>query len=149
MLSRSAITTIRLVNKWKVQRSPIRAGYRHHVVLATIVGTGLTLPFDVEPYGRGDSEYVAGQRLLRRAVELLGVRVAAYVVVDGEFATAPFLHLASKLSLPVVARLKANCRTYGQRRKSDFAPNAPNSPSVMERIASSLGMPRTSTLGKI
>ena len=84
------------------------AGYRHHLVLATVVGTGLSLPFDVEPYGPGDSEYAAGQRLLRRAVELLGVRFAAYVVVDGEFATAPFLHAAGKLGLPVVARLKAN-----------------------------------------
>jgi len=60
------------------------------------------------PTGPGDSEYAAGQRLLRRAVELLGVRFAAYVVVDGEFGTAPFLHLASKLGMPVVARLKAN-----------------------------------------
>lgn len=84
------------------------AGYRHHLVLATVVGTGLSLPFDVEPYGPGDSEYAAGQRLLRRAVELLGVRFAAYAVVDGEFATAPFLHAAGKLGLPVVARLKAN-----------------------------------------
>ena len=84
------------------------AGYRHHLVLATVVGTGLSLPFDVEPYGPGDSEYAAGQRLLRRAVELLGVRFAAYVVVDGEFATAPFLHAAGKLGLPVVARLKPN-----------------------------------------
>ena len=84
------------------------AGYRHHVVLATVVGTGLSLPFDVEPYGPGDSEYAAGQRLLRRAVELLGVRFAAYVVVDGEYATAPFLHAAGKLGLPVVARLKPN-----------------------------------------
>lgn len=84
------------------------AGYRHHVVLATVVGTGLSLPFDVEPYGPGDSEYAAGQRLLRRAVELLGVRFAAYVVVDGEYATAPFLHAAGKLGLPVVARLKLN-----------------------------------------
>ena len=84
------------------------AGYRHHVVLATVVGTGLSLPFDVEPYGSGDSEYAAGQRLLRRAIELLGVRFAAYVVVDGEFATAPFLHTAGKLGLPVVARLRAN-----------------------------------------
>jgi len=84
------------------------AGYRHHVVLATVVGTGLSLPFDVEPYGPGDSEYAAGQRLLRRVVELLGVRFAAYVVVDGEYATAPFLHAAGQLGLPVVARLKAN-----------------------------------------
>ncbi len=84
------------------------AGYRHHVVLATVVGTALSLPFDVEPYGPGDSEYAAGQRLMRRAIERLGVRFAAYVVVDGEFATAPFLHAAGKLGLPVVARLKAN-----------------------------------------
>ena len=27
--------------------------YLHHVVMATIVGTGLTLPVDVEPYGSG------------------------------------------------------------------------------------------------
>ena len=84
------------------------AGYRHHVVLASVVGTGLSLPFDVEPYGTGDSEYAAGQRLLRRAIERLGVRFAAYVVVDGEFATAPFLHTAGDLGLPIVARLKAN-----------------------------------------
>ena len=84
------------------------AGYRHHVVLATVVGTGLSLPCDVEPYGPGDSEYAAGQRLLRRAIERLGVRFAAYVVVDGEYATAPFLHAAGELGLPVVARLKAN-----------------------------------------
>jgi hypothetical protein len=84
------------------------AGYRHHLVLATVVGTGLSLPFDVEPYGPGDSEYAAGQRLLRRAIERLGVRFGAYVVVDGEFATAPFLHTAGDLGLPIVARLKAN-----------------------------------------
>jgi hypothetical protein len=84
------------------------AGYRHHLVLATVVGTGLSLPFDVEPYGPGDSEYAAGQRLLRRVIAALGVRFAAYVVVDGEFATAPFLHAAGKLGLPVVARLKPN-----------------------------------------
>jgi len=84
------------------------AGYRHHVVLATVVGTALSLPFDVEPYGPGDSEYAAGQRLLRRTVQLLGLRFAAYVVVDGEYATAPFLHVAGQLGLPVVARLKAN-----------------------------------------
>ena len=83
-------------------------GYRHHLVLISIVGTGLSLPIDVEPYGPGDSEYTGAQRLLRRAVDELGVRFADYVVVDGGFATAPFLHTVGDLGLPVVARLKAN-----------------------------------------
>ncbi len=101
------------------------AGYRHHVVLATVVGTGLSLPFDVEPYGPGDSEYAAGQRLLPRAVKLLGVRFAAYVVVDGEFATAPFLHAAGKLGLPVVARLKANLPELLAAARKRFRSQAP------------------------
>src|SRR6516162_4735685 len=84
------------------------AGYQHHVVLASVVGTGLSLPFDIEPYGPRDSEYAAGQRLLRRAIDHLGVRFAAYVVVDGGFATAPFLHTVGDLGLPIVARLKGN-----------------------------------------
>jgi len=83
-------------------------GYRHHLALISVVGTGLSLPFDVEPYGSGDSEYAAGQRLLMRAIHQLGARFAAYVVVDGGFATAPFLHTAGDLGLPVVARLKGN-----------------------------------------
>jgi hypothetical protein len=101
------------------------AGYRHHLVLATVVGTGLSLPFDVEPYGSGDSEYAAGQRLLCRAIELLGVRFAAYVVVDGEFATAPFLHAAGKLGLPVVARLKANLPELLAAAQKRFRSQAP------------------------
>lgn len=83
-------------------------GFRHHLVMISVVGAGLSLPCDVEPYGPGDSEYAAGQRVLRRAVKNLGGRFADYVVVDGEFATAPFLHAAGDLGLPVVARLKAN-----------------------------------------
>jgi hypothetical protein len=83
-------------------------GYRHHLVMISVVGTGLTLPLDVEPYGPGDSEYAAGQRVVRRAVGLLGPRFADYVVVDGEFARAPFLHEANDLGLYVVARLKGN-----------------------------------------
>ena len=43
-------------------------GYGHKLAMISVVGTGLSLPFDVEPYGPGDSEYSAGQRLLRRAV---------------------------------------------------------------------------------
>jgi len=83
-------------------------GALHHVCLLTVVGTALTLPVDVEPWGPGDSEYAAGQRLLRRAVAALGPRLADYVVVDGEFATAPFLHTAGAGGLRVVARLKGN-----------------------------------------
>lgn len=83
-------------------------GYRHHFAAISVVGVGLSLPFDAEPYGPGDSEYAAGQRLLGRAVKNLGVRFADYVVVDGQFATATFLHTAAALGLPVVARLKGN-----------------------------------------
>jgi hypothetical protein len=83
-------------------------GYQHHFVMVSVVGTGLSLPCDGEPYGPGDSEYAAGQRLLRRAIGNLGKRFAQYVVVDGEFATAPFLHTAGELGLRVVARLKDN-----------------------------------------
>jgi hypothetical protein len=32
-------------------------GSLHHFVLISVVGVGLTLPIDVEPYGPGDSEY--------------------------------------------------------------------------------------------
>jgi hypothetical protein len=100
-------------------------GYRHHLVLASVVGTGLFLPCEVEPYGPGDSEYAAGQRLLRRVVERLGVRFAAYVVVDGEFATAPFLHAAGDLGLPVVARLKANLPELLAAAQKRFAGQPP------------------------
>jgi len=76
--------------------------------MVSVVGTELSLPFDVEPYGPGDSEYRVGQRLLRRAVEHLGARFADYVVADGAYATAPFLHAAGESGLKVVARLKGN-----------------------------------------
>jgi hypothetical protein len=83
-------------------------GSLHHFVLISVVGAGLTLPIDVEPYGPGDSEYAAAQRLLRRAVAHLGPRFADYVVGDGAYATAPFLHTTEEVGLPVVARLKEN-----------------------------------------
>jgi hypothetical protein len=84
------------------------AGYRHHLAMITVVGTHASLPLDVEPYGPGDSEYAAGQRLLRRATKALGPRFADYLVVDAEYATSTFLHTASQLGIPVVARLKDN-----------------------------------------
>lgn len=80
----------------------------HHFAMVSVVGAGFTLPIDLEPYGPGDSEYAAGKRLLGRVVENLGRRFADYVVVDGGFATAPFLHAADAAGLPVIARLKRN-----------------------------------------
>src|SRR5262249_45739475 len=82
--------------------------YRHYLVMLSVVGTGLSLPMDVEPYGPGDSEYAAGQRLLRRVIAQVGKRFADYLVVDSAFATAPFLHAVDDLGLPVVAPLKGN-----------------------------------------
>src|SRR5580700_11914805 len=49
-------------------------GYQHSLVMVSVVGTGLSLPCDGEPYGPGDSEYAAGQRLLRRVIGSVGKR---------------------------------------------------------------------------
>lgn len=100
-------------------------GYRHHVVMMAVVGTGLFLPCDIEPYGGGDSEYAAGQRLLRRARRLLGARFADYVVADGEFATAPFLHLAGDQGWRAIARLKDNLPELYQAAQRRFAAQPP------------------------
>ncbi len=100
--------------------------YRHHLVMISVAGTGLSLPFDVEPYGRGDSESAAAQRLLRRAVRHLGVRFADYVVADGEFAGAPFLHAVGDLGLRVVIRLKANLPELFVAAQRRFAHQPPH-----------------------
>ena len=89
-------------------------------MLASVVGGDLVLPVDVEPYGPGDSEYAAGKRLLGRVRKNLGARFIDYVVVDGEFATAPFLHAAGKAGWPVVARLKENLPELSQAAKRRF-----------------------------
>jgi len=100
-------------------------GYSHQLVTISVVGAGLSLPFDVEPYGPGDSEYAAGQRLLARAKKQLGPRFADYLVVDSEYATAPFLHAAERAGIPVVARLKNNLPELSQSVKRRFASQPP------------------------
>jgi hypothetical protein len=101
-------------------------GSLHHFVLISVVGAGLTLPVDVEPYGPGDSEYAAAQRLLRRAVEHLGPRFADYVVGDGAYATAPFLHTTQEVGLPVVARLKENLPLLAAAARARFDDQPPH-----------------------
>jgi len=106
-VARSRPKVCRWCRPYRNQKREI-LGYHHKVVMVSIVGAGLTLPLDVEPYGPKDSEYNAGRRLLRRVAGNLGRRFAQYVVVDGEFARAPFLHEAGDRGLHVVARLKGN-----------------------------------------
>ena len=101
-------------------------GYRHHFTAISVVGAGLSLPLDVEPYGPGDSEYAAGQRLLCRAGNGLGTRFADYVVVDGAFATSGFLHTADEVGLPVVARLKGNLPELSAAVEKRFASQPPS-----------------------
>jgi hypothetical protein len=83
-------------------------GYHHQLAMISVVGTGLVLPFDVEPYGPGDSKFSASRRRLRRAVQNLGPCFGEYVVADGDYARAPFLHDAGDLGLHAVVRLKDN-----------------------------------------
>ncbi len=63
-------------------------------------------------------------RLVTKA--LLGRRFADYVVVDGNFARAPFLHDAGDLGLFVVARLKNNLPELFTAAQKRFLPQAPH-----------------------
>ncbi len=100
--------------------------YEHCFCLLSVVGAGLSLPCDVEPYGPGDSEYAAGRRLLGRVVEGLGRRFATHVVADGNFARAPFLHDARSLGLRVVVRLKNNLPELYGRAQQRFGTEPPH-----------------------
>ena len=101
-------------------------GYNHHFSAISIVGTGTVLPFDVEPYGPGDSEVAASERLLERGVVHLGPRFADYVVADGLYAGAPFVHSAGRLGLRVVIRLKANLPELLQAAQARFVDRPPS-----------------------
>jgi hypothetical protein len=104
----------------------LQIGHRHQLSMISVVGAGITLPFDVEPYGPGDSEYVASQRLLSRAIQGLGPRFADYVVADGAYSSAPFLHVAGDLGLRVVARLKGNLPQLFAAAQGRFSVSPPS-----------------------
>jgi hypothetical protein len=110
-------------------------GFIHHLCLATIVGTGNTLPLDVEPYGPGGSEYTAGQRLVERVVGHVGRRFLDYVVVDAKFSTAPFLHTVGDQGLYAVARLKDNLPELYRSAVRRFSLRPP---SIVTRIEDDL-----------
>lgn len=102
-------------------------GYGHKLAAISVVGAGLDLPFDVEFYVPGENELTAAKRLLERTMSSLGRRFADYLVVDGLYSGAPFLHLAGDLGLPVVAALKDNLpelREAALRRFENTAPHA-------------------------
>jgi hypothetical protein len=82
--------------------------YLHRLSALSVVGSSLVLPVDVEPYGPGDCELAASQRLIERTVPQLGPRFADYLVADGLYAAAPFLSRVRQLGLRAVVRLKAN-----------------------------------------
>jgi hypothetical protein len=96
-------------------------GQAHRFSLVSVVGTGLSLPFDVEPFGPGVGEARASQRLLTRAVGALGRRFADYLVADAEYASAPFLHTVSTLGLKVVVRLKDNVPSLHKAAQGRFS----------------------------
>jgi hypothetical protein len=100
--------------------------YHHHMVAISVVGAGLTLPIDAEPYGPGDSEYAAGMRLLCRAIKAVGRQFADYVVVDGNYAKAPFLHTASELGLWTLVRLKGNLPELSAAAEKRFGGQPPD-----------------------
>lgn len=101
---------------------PTGGMHGHWLCAISVVGAGLDLPFDAEHYGPGEGELTAGKRLLTRAIGLLGPRFATYVVADGLYGAAPFIHLAQQLGLAVVIALKENLPELYQAARARFDP---------------------------
>ena len=109
-------------------RGPIGTvvGQHHKLSLLSVVGGAVPLPVDVEPYGPGDSESAASLRLLIRGVAALGPRFAQYVVADGLYANAPFLHAVGDHGLAALVRLKANLPTLFAAAQARFVGTPPH-----------------------
>jgi Transposase DDE domain len=101
-------------------------GHQHCLSLVSLVGGGLSLPLDVEPYGPGDSEMAASQRALGRVLAQVGRRFADYVVADGYYAGAPLLNQLAKWRLPALVRLKNNLPELSAAAQQRFASQPPS-----------------------
>jgi hypothetical protein len=100
-------------------------GQHHKLSLLAVVGGPLVLPVDVEPYGPGDGELAASLRVLDRGGAALGPRFAQYVVADGLYANAPFLHAVGDRGLRALVRLKANLPTLFAAAQARFVGQPP------------------------
>lgn len=112
---------------------PQGAIYGHQLCAISVVAAGLTLPFDAEYYGPGRGELTAGKELLQAAVDRLGPRFASYVVADGLYAAASFIHLAQDLGLDVLLRLKDNLPDLHQAARKRFENTPPQQAFSYER----------------
>lgn len=95
-------------------------GHRHELVMITVVGTGVTLPLDMEPYPQGEGELTAGIRLVQRVAPALGPRFADYIVADAKYGAASFLNAVTELGLRAVVRLKDNLPDLHSRAVARF-----------------------------
>ena len=102
------------------------SGHGHKAVGASLVAGALSLPLDVEYYRPGEGELTASKRLLRRIVREARIRFD-FVVVDGLYPGAPFLHLCDQLRLPVVARLTEKLPELSEAARKRFAGQPPTS----------------------
>ena len=123
-------------------------GYRHHLAAISVVGTGLSLPIDAEPYGPGDSEYAAGKRLLGRAVNALGGRFADYVVVDSNFAKARSCTPPRRPAYRCWPGCRETYRSYQPRLRNASVSNRPLASTPKETTASRSGTRTISTRGR-
>jgi hypothetical protein len=99
-------------------------GHGHKAVGASLVAGALSLPVDVEYYRPGEGELTASKRLVKRIVREARIRFD-FVVVDGLYPGAPFLHLCDQLRLPVVARLTEKLPELFEDARKRFAGQPP------------------------
>lgn len=101
-------------------------GHKHELAMVAVVGVGMTLPLDAEPYGQGEGELTASTRLVERAAQALGPRFADYVVADAKYGAASFLNALTELGLHAVVRLKDNLPDLHGRASVRFGSRPPD-----------------------